>query len=163
LHREREQRQSKQHEADLVRTSTKGAKSRPGRTSPEHSPTKWKTSNHRGNTTNDRNEHGAVLRETLTRIITNGSGKPHQNTGQPSDAPQPRGQRNSNQKRAQHSTRRKVQSLRGIPRGLAKHNSQLTRVQELTTLALTAADNTRRHDRLRNSSDTVLPRRQAPS
>ncbi|MQL73483.1 hypothetical protein Taro_005826 [Colocasia esculenta] len=29
----------------------------------------------------------------------------------------------------------------GIPRGLAKHNSLLTRVQELTTLALTAADN----------------------
>ncbi|MQL83291.1 hypothetical protein Taro_015776 [Colocasia esculenta] len=38
------------------------------------------------------------------RDNSNGSGKPHQNTGQPSDAPQPRGQRNSNQKRAQHSS-----------------------------------------------------------
>ncbi|MQL84198.1 hypothetical protein Taro_016703 [Colocasia esculenta] len=55
------------------------------------------------NAQHDRNEHGAVLRETLTRTTTNGFGKPHQNTGQPSDAPQPRGQRNSNQKQAQHS------------------------------------------------------------
>ncbi|MQL95455.1 hypothetical protein Taro_028125 [Colocasia esculenta] len=51
----------------------------------------------------NRNERGAILRETLTRTITNGSGKPHQNTGQPSDAPQARGQCNSNQKRAQQS------------------------------------------------------------
>ncbi|MQL94275.1 hypothetical protein Taro_026929 [Colocasia esculenta] len=34
----------------------------------------------------------------------NGSGKPHQNTEQPGNAPQPRGQRNNNQKRAQHSS-----------------------------------------------------------
>ncbi|MQM20944.1 hypothetical protein Taro_053974 [Colocasia esculenta] len=47
-----------------------------------------------------------------------------------------------------------MQSLRGIPRELANHNSQLTQVQELTTLALTAADNTRRHSHLRNPSDT---------
>ncbi|MQL91272.1 hypothetical protein Taro_023886 [Colocasia esculenta] len=60
-------------------------------------------------------------------------------------------------------TRRKVQSLRGIPRGLAKRNSQLTRLPELTTLALTAADNTRRHSRLCNPSDTELPQRRAPS
>ncbi|MQL93164.1 hypothetical protein Taro_025799 [Colocasia esculenta] len=55
-------------------------------------------------------------------------------------------------------TRRKVQSLRGIPRELAKHNSLLTQVQELTTLALTTADNTWRHSCLCNPSDTELPR-----
>ena len=55
-------------------------------------------------------------------------------------------------------TRRKVQSLRGIPQELAKHNSQLTQVQELTTPALTTADNTRLQSRLRNPSDTELPR-----
>ncbi|MQL73514.1 hypothetical protein Taro_005851 [Colocasia esculenta] len=104
---QREQRQPKQHEAALGRTSTKSAKSHPGRTSPERSPTKRHTSNHRGNTTygNNRNEHGTALGETLTRTTTNGYGKPHQNIGQPSDAPQPRGQCNSNQKRAQHSSR----------------------------------------------------------
>ncbi|MQM11074.1 hypothetical protein Taro_043977 [Colocasia esculenta] len=67
LHREREQRQSKQHEAALGRTSTKSAKSRPGRTSPERSPTKWHTSNHRGNTTVAQNEHKALLGRTSTR------------------------------------------------------------------------------------------------
>ncbi|MQL96184.1 hypothetical protein Taro_028858, partial [Colocasia esculenta] len=51
---------------------------------------------------NSRNEHRTVLGETLTKTTTNGSGKSHQNTGQPSDAPQPRGQHNNNQKRAQH-------------------------------------------------------------
>ncbi|MQM09465.1 hypothetical protein Taro_042338, partial [Colocasia esculenta] len=85
-------------------TSTKSVKSRPGRTSPERGLTKRHTSNHRGNTTHDKNERRAILRETLTRTITNGSGKPHQNTWQPSDAPQPRGQCNSNQKRAQQSS-----------------------------------------------------------
>ncbi|MQL74545.1 hypothetical protein Taro_006901, partial [Colocasia esculenta] len=52
---------------------------------------------------NSRNERGTVLRETLTRTTANGSGKLRQNTRQPSDAPQPRGQRDNNQKRAQHS------------------------------------------------------------
>ncbi|MQL88285.1 hypothetical protein Taro_020846 [Colocasia esculenta] len=60
-------------------------------------------------------------------------------------------------------TTRPKQKHRGIPRGLAKHNSQLTRVQELSTLDLTAADNTRHHSRLHNSSDTELPRRRASS
>ncbi|MQM04594.1 hypothetical protein Taro_037395 [Colocasia esculenta] len=46
----------------------------------------------------------------------------------------------------------------GIPRELAKHNSQLTQVQELTTLALTVADSTQSHSRLHNPSDTELPR-----
>ncbi|MQL69696.1 hypothetical protein Taro_002004 [Colocasia esculenta] len=43
------------------------AKSRPGRTSPERSPTKRHTSNHRGNTTVARNEHKALLGRTSTR------------------------------------------------------------------------------------------------
>ncbi|MQL97205.1 hypothetical protein Taro_029893 [Colocasia esculenta] len=38
----------------------------------------------------EKNEHGAVQRETLTRTTANGYGKPHQNIRQPSDAPQPR-------------------------------------------------------------------------
>ncbi|MQL72994.1 hypothetical protein Taro_005350 [Colocasia esculenta] len=57
----------------LGRTSTKSAKRHPWRTSPERSPTKRHTSNHRGNTTNCRsntsrswetlhqNHHGTVL------------------------------------------------------------------------------------------------------
>ncbi|MQL91364.1 hypothetical protein Taro_023977 [Colocasia esculenta] len=79
--------------------------------------------------------HGSKDPEGLEEIVTNVQRVPNKSTG----------------------TRRKVQSLRGIPRELAKYNSQLTQVQELTTLALTAADNTRHHSRLRNPSDTELP------
>ncbi|MQL83990.1 hypothetical protein Taro_016499 [Colocasia esculenta] len=50
-----------------------------------------------------RNERRTVLRGTLTRTTVNGSGKLLQNTRQPSDAPQPRGQRDNNKKCAQHS------------------------------------------------------------
>ncbi|MQM09798.1 hypothetical protein Taro_042679 [Colocasia esculenta] len=45
----------------------KRAKSRPGRTSPERSPNKRHTSDHRGNTTVARNEHRALLGRTSTR------------------------------------------------------------------------------------------------
>ncbi|MQL78129.1 hypothetical protein Taro_010560 [Colocasia esculenta] len=48
----------------------------------------------------------------------------------------------------------KGHTLRTCKTQLSAHS-----VQELTTLALTAADNTRRHSRLRNPSDTELPRR----
>ncbi|MQL68728.1 hypothetical protein Taro_001014, partial [Colocasia esculenta] len=65
--REREQRQPKQHEAALRRTSTKSAKSRPGRTSPDRSPTKRHTSNHKGNTTVAQNKHKALLGRTSAR------------------------------------------------------------------------------------------------
>ncbi|MQM14373.1 hypothetical protein Taro_047303, partial [Colocasia esculenta] len=146
--REREQRQSKQHEAALGRTSTKGAKSRPGRTSPERTPTKRHTLNYRGNTTHDRNKHEAILRETLTRTITNSSGKPHQNTGQPSNAPQPRGQCNSNQKRAQHSS-----GETSLPPEPTKKNSGSTS-PELTT-SQHQADNNHRQASQCSTSDAT--------
>ncbi|MQM19362.1 hypothetical protein Taro_052364, partial [Colocasia esculenta] len=68
--RERESESSdnqNKHRAALGRTSTKSAKSRPGRTSPECSPTKRHTLNHRGNTTVAQNEHRALLGRTSAR------------------------------------------------------------------------------------------------
>ncbi|MQM06170.1 hypothetical protein Taro_038991, partial [Colocasia esculenta] len=96
----------------------------------------------------DRNEHGVVLRETLTRTTTNGSGKPHQNTGQPSDAPQPRGQRNSNQKRTQHSS-----GETSLPPEPTEKNSRSTS-PELTT-SQRQADNNNRQVSQRSTSDAT--------
>ncbi|MQL82734.1 hypothetical protein Taro_015224, partial [Colocasia esculenta] len=77
---------------------------------------------------NSRNERGTVLRETLTRTT---------NTGQPSDAPLPRGQCNSNQKRAQHSC-----GETSLPPKPTEKNSRSTSL-ELTTSQHQADNNHR--------------------
>ncbi|MQL68323.1 hypothetical protein Taro_000655 [Colocasia esculenta] len=72
LYTQRESGENQNH-TTLGRTSTKSAQSRPGRTSPERSPTKRHTSNHRGNTTVARNEHRALLGRTSARSDKGGS------------------------------------------------------------------------------------------
>ncbi|MQL96750.1 hypothetical protein Taro_029430 [Colocasia esculenta] len=83
-------------QAGLRRTSTKTTKAQFWENLPERTSQNNNIPHTLRQHNNNRNEHGTVLGETLTKTTTNGSGKPHQNTGQPSDAPQPRGQSNSN-------------------------------------------------------------------
>ncbi|MQM10357.1 hypothetical protein Taro_043250 [Colocasia esculenta] len=86
---------------------------------------------------NSRNERGTFLRATLTRTTSNSSGSPHQNIRQPSDAPQPKGQRHSNQKRAQHDP-----GETSLPPESTEKNSRSTSL-ELTTSQHQADDNHR--------------------
>ncbi|MQM20966.1 hypothetical protein Taro_053996 [Colocasia esculenta] len=147
--RERSDDQSK-HKAALGRTSAKKSQEPSWenltRTQPNRT-THFKPQGQH-NVQHDRNEHGAVLRETLTRTTTNGFGKPHQNTKQPSDAPQPRGQCNSNQKQAQHSS-----GETSLPLEPTEKNSGSTS-PELTTSQYQADDNHKQASQ-RSTSDAT--------
>ncbi|MQL74802.1 hypothetical protein Taro_007155 [Colocasia esculenta] len=94
------------------------------------------------------NEHRAFLRETLTRTTTNSSGKPHQNTGQPSDAPHPRGQRNNNRKWAQHSSGETSLSPEPIEKNSGSTSVELTTSQR-------QADNNHRQALQHSTSDAT--------
>ncbi|MQL93077.1 hypothetical protein Taro_025711 [Colocasia esculenta] len=113
-------------QASPRRTSTRTTKAPFWENSPEHA-----------SQGNSRNERETVLRATLTRTTANSSGKLHQNTRQPSDAPQPRGQRDSNQKRAQHSP-----GETSLPPEPTEKNSRSTSLEFTTSQH--QADNKRR-------------------